>query len=138
MSVCSPVGCQRSTIECLCFDIAFILTHYIDHTYYKRGYASVLRCLSKREPLFFENAQAHREGPTRNEVPNRGIGLTKPLLTRNELAGRWRCSIETLKRREKSGVLNGMRFSGRMVRYKLDEVLQIERQASCKWEAGTC
>lgn len=56
------------------------------------------------------------------------------LVSRAELARRWGCSIETLKRREKAGVLNGLRLSARMVRYALDEVLRVERDASCGWE----
>jgi hypothetical protein len=48
------------------------------------------------------------------------------LISRSDLAKRWGCSIETLKRREKSGIINGLRLSARMVRYALDEVLRVD------------
>jgi hypothetical protein len=44
------------------------------------------------------------------------------LITRSELAFRWRCHIETIKRKEKGGQLHPIRFSERMVRYRLSEV----------------
>ncbi len=60
-------------------------------------------------------------------------GPASRFLSRQELADRWGCSIETLKRREKAGVLNGLRFSARMVRYSLEEVLRVEQDASCQF-----
>lgn len=52
------------------------------------------------------------------------------MISRVDLAKRWGCSVETLKRREKAGVLHGLRFSSRMVRYDMDEVARVEGEAS--------
>ena len=40
------------------------------------------------------------------------------LLTRRELAERWKVSIETLKRRERAGLLQPVRLDGRVLRIK--------------------
>ncbi len=58
------------------------------------------------------------------------IDADEDLITRSELASRWRCHAETLKRKEKSGQLHPIRFSERMVRYRLSEVRALEREAS--------
>jgi hypothetical protein len=50
-------------------------------------------------------------------------------ISRQELCARWGCSLETLKRREKAGILHPAGFSERMVRYRLSEVLAVEREA---------
>jgi hypothetical protein len=50
-------------------------------------------------------------------------------ISRQELCARWGCSLETLKRREKQGILHPVGFSERMVRYELSEVMTIEREA---------
>ena len=50
-------------------------------------------------------------------------------ISRPGLAARWKCHTESLKRREKKGLLHPHRFSSRMVRYLLSEVLALERQA---------
>jgi hypothetical protein len=49
-------------------------------------------------------------------------------LTRQELAERWRCCIETIKRRQAQGALRALKL-GRMVRYRLADVLAVEAQA---------
>lgn len=49
-------------------------------------------------------------------------------LTRPEVARRWRCSKETIIRREAQGVLRPYRL-GRTVRYKLSQVLAAEAAA---------
>jgi hypothetical protein len=51
-------------------------------------------------------------------------------ISRPDLADRWDCHTETLKRREKAGSLHPLRFSTRMVRYSMREVRAIEREAS--------
>lgn len=51
-----------------------------------------------------------------------------PLLTRREVAERWRQSTETVKRREKAGILNALKL-GRGVRYRLSDVLAFESAA---------
>jgi hypothetical protein len=49
-------------------------------------------------------------------------------VSRQELAERWRCSIETIKRREKARVLTALKL-GRLVRYRLADVEAVEAQA---------
>lgn len=51
----------------------------------------------------------------------------EPLLDRKELSHRWKCSIETVKRREKDGTLEATHLpGGRLVRYRLSAVLKAE------------
>jgi DNA-binding transcriptional ArsR family regulator len=50
------------------------------------------------------------------------------MLTRRELSGRWRVSTETLKRKEKAGLLQALRI-GRGIRYRLSDVLAFEAAA---------
>ena len=51
--------------------------------------------------------------------------------TRAKLAKRWWVSIETVKRREKSGILRAYKF-GRVTRYRLSDVEQIEKDAEVR------
>ena len=46
--------------------------------------------------------------------------------TRRDLSERWRCSGETIKRRQKAGVLHPVYLSQRKLLYKLSEVEAIE------------
>ena len=50
------------------------------------------------------------------------------LLTRIDLAKRHRVSIETLKRRERAGILHPLKL-GRGVRYRLSEIIAVEQAA---------
>lgn len=50
------------------------------------------------------------------------------LLTRLELARRWKVSIETLKRRERAKILRPVRLDGRIIRYRMIDVLRIEEE----------
>ena len=50
------------------------------------------------------------------------------LLTRLELARRWKVSIETLKRRERARILRPVRLDGRVIRYRVSDVLRIEEE----------
>ena len=50
------------------------------------------------------------------------------LLTRLELARRWKVSIETLKRRERTRVLQPVRLDGRIIRYRMSDVLRVEEK----------
>jgi hypothetical protein len=50
------------------------------------------------------------------------------LLTRLELARRWKVSIVTLKRRERAKILRPVRLDGRVIRYRMSEVLRIEEE----------
>jgi hypothetical protein len=53
------------------------------------------------------------------------------LLTRAQLAARWSVSRETIKRREKAGILPVLKL-GRDARYRLSEVLRLEREAEVR------
>lgn len=50
---------------------------------------------------------------------------TESLITRKELADRWRCGPDTIGRYEKAGKLHSVRI-GRRALYKLSEVQKIE------------
>jgi DNA-binding transcriptional regulator YhcF (GntR family) len=50
------------------------------------------------------------------------------LLTRRELAQRWKVSIETVKRRERVRMLRPMRLDGRVIRYRMSDVIRIEQE----------
>ncbi|HEY5812557.1 MAG TPA: hypothetical protein VIT23_07885 [Terrimicrobiaceae bacterium] len=54
--------------------------------------------------------------------------LNIEFLTRNELARRWRVSTETIKRRERAGILPVLKL-GRRARYRLEDVTRIEAEA---------
>jgi predicted site-specific integrase-resolvase len=51
---------------------------------------------------------------------------TGKLLNRKELAERWGCCIETVKRMQNSGVLRPVVFTGRLIRYRVEDVRRIE------------
>jgi hypothetical protein len=51
------------------------------------------------------------------------------LLSRRAVADRWQTSVETVKRREKAGLLKPIRFNQRLLRYKLSEVEALEAAA---------
>ena len=50
------------------------------------------------------------------------------MLTRRDLARRWRVSTETLKRREKAGLLRALKI-GHGIRYRLSDILNFEASA---------
>ncbi len=50
------------------------------------------------------------------------------LLSRKQLAARWSTSVETIKRRERAGILSPLILGG-LVRYALNQVEEIEQQA---------
>jgi hypothetical protein len=52
------------------------------------------------------------------------------LLSREQLARRWGCCIETIKRRERAGSLPSVRFNSRVVRYRLVDIERLEQQAT--------
>jgi hypothetical protein len=58
------------------------------------------------------------------------------LVTRRGLAGRWQVSIETLKRRERAGVLPFLKL-GRGVRYRLSDVERLEADADVRQSGAT-
>jgi hypothetical protein len=62
----------------------------------------------------------------KNELPElKPNGLSK-FLTRQELATRWRCSGETIKRRQRSGVLHPIYLSPRKILYRLSQIERLE------------
>jgi len=60
---------------------------------------------------------------TSREAPQQEL---PPYFDRPRLANRWDCSISTLKRLEKAGVLTPTRLSARTVRYSRATILMIE------------
>ncbi len=50
-------------------------------------------------------------------------------LTRKDLARRWNCSVETIKRKEKLGLITPFRLGKRFVRYRLLDIEDLEREA---------
>jgi hypothetical protein len=56
--------------------------------------------------------------------------LDEEYISRPGLARRWKCHIESLKRREKKDLLHPIAFSARMIRYRMSEVLRLEAEAA--------
>jgi hypothetical protein len=54
--------------------------------------------------------------------------MEETLLKRTELARRWKVSIDTLKRRERAKILRAVRLDGRVIRYRMSDVLRIEEE----------
>ena len=57
-------------------------------------------------------------------------GMT--FLTRRELATRWLCSGETIKRRQRRGLLHPVYLSARKILYRLSEVEALEANGATK------
>jgi hypothetical protein len=51
------------------------------------------------------------------------------LLSRKAVAQRWETSVETIKRREREGLLKAIRFNQRLLRYKLSDIEALENAA---------
>jgi hypothetical protein len=58
------------------------------------------------------------------------VSSPEQLLSRRAVANRWQTSTETVKRREKAGLLKAIRFNQRLLRYKLSEVERLEAAAA--------
>lgn len=72
----------------------------------------------------------HDRTHTRTDGDNRvSRNVEDQLLTRLELAQRWKVSIETLKRRERSKILHPVKLKGRIVRYRMTDILRIEEES---------
>ncbi|HEX9630592.1 MAG TPA: hypothetical protein VF961_11285 [Pyrinomonadaceae bacterium] len=56
--------------------------------------------------------------------------IPEQLLSRKAIADRWQTSVETVKRREKAGLLKAIRFNQRLLRYKLSNVEAVEAAAA--------
>jgi predicted site-specific integrase-resolvase len=52
------------------------------------------------------------------------------LLSRKAVAERWQTSVETVKRREKAGLIKAIRFNQRLVRYRLSDIAAFEAEAA--------
>ena len=66
---------------------------------------------------------------------NRGMDERDHILvSRAELARRWRVSVETLKRRERARILRPIRLDGRVVRYRWSDILRVENESMDEWE----
>jgi len=66
-----------------------------------------------------------------NISTNQPLDKAARLLTRKELSGRWQLSTETLKRRERCGLLPFLKL-GRGVRYRLADVESLESEAAVR------
>ena len=62
--------------------------------------------------------------------------VEESLLTRRELADRWKVSIETIKRRERARVLRPLRLEGRIVRYRMSDVVRVEMEGDIAAQGG--
>lgn len=62
---------------------------------------------------------------------------TEQLLSRAQVAARWNLHPETIKRRERAGILPAVRLSSRVVRYRLSDVLALEGEAANGSKATT-
>ena len=51
------------------------------------------------------------------------------LVSRRALAHRWGVSVATIKRRERSGTLPVLRLGLRLIRYRIADIEQYEREA---------
>lgn len=58
------------------------------------------------------------------------VSIPEQLLSRRAVADRWQTSTETIKRREKEGLLKAIRFNQRLLRYKLSNVEAVEAAAA--------
>jgi hypothetical protein len=52
------------------------------------------------------------------------------LLSRKQVANRWSVCTETVKRKERAGLLSPVRFNQRLTRYRLSDVLALEKEAT--------
>jgi hypothetical protein len=57
--------------------------------------------------------------------------MSQMLISRKQLAERWSLSTETLKRRERAGILPALKM-GRGVRYRITDIERIEKEAEVR------
>ena len=73
---------------------------------------------------------AHKQARrTKNETQERIEAESERLLSRRQVAARHGVSVETIKRLEKKGLLQAIRFNQRLIRYRLSDLLTYEQQA---------
>lgn len=63
---------------------------------------------------------------TKPKTQQRIEAESEQFLSRRQLAARWACSTETVKRKTRAGLLYPVRFNARMLRYRLTDILRIE------------
>jgi hypothetical protein len=63
--------------------------------------------------------------------PTQANQKTAPFFTRRQLAMRWAVSVQTLKRREKAGILPVFKL-GRDVKYRPEDIERLEQQAEVR------
>ena len=56
------------------------------------------------------------------------------LISRRQLAGRWGCCVESIKRRQRAGLLHPVYLSSRMVRYSLQNIEEVEQSFGLEQE----
>jgi predicted site-specific integrase-resolvase len=54
--------------------------------------------------------------------------MDEVLLSREELAKRWNCCKETIKRMQRRGDLSAIIFSGKNIRYLLSDIEKVEQE----------
>jgi hypothetical protein len=64
------------------------------------------------------------------ESAARNTPKTSPFITRNQLAERWACSTESLKRYERRGIIHPVKIAERMLRYRLAEIEALENEST--------
>jgi len=65
-----------------------------------------------------------------NIIPDLLPNELQKFLTRAELATRWRCSGETIKRRQRRGLLHPIYLSERKILYRVAEVEALEAEGA--------
>ena len=58
------------------------------------------------------------------------VTIPEQFPTRRQVAERWACSTETIKRKTRAGILFPLRFNEKNIRYPLSQILAIEKQAA--------
>ena len=77
-------------------------------------------------PAVMVFSDAGQATPVKRPEP---VSAAETLLSRTQVARRWGCSTETVKRRERDGILKSVSFNSRYVRYRLEDVEHVEQQA---------
>ena len=77
----------------------------------------------------FDDEPGQATSPAKRPAPKTPMN-GETLLSREQLARRWGCCIETIKRRERAGSLPSVRFNSRVVRYRLVDIERLEQQAT--------
>ena len=58
------------------------------------------------------------------------VSRDQTYLSRKQLASRWSCCVETIKRKESCGLIQAVRLGKRFVRYRLSDIEQVEHEAT--------